>query len=137
MTKDEAIAMLKVDGCGCCTWQSLNPCVCENKECELKEALNMAISALEQQPCEDAERIDYHDDFATALKKISDYEMTRDERAAISILNAYKVGYESGMEEKLEQIRAEIKQVETYDDSNCDIVKDEVLEILNKYTKGE
>lgn len=46
--------------------------------------------------------IDYHDDFATSLKKINDYEMTRDERAAISILNAYKVGYESGMED-LEQ----------------------------------
>ena len=50
----------------------------------------------------EAEQIDYHDDFATALKKIYDYEMTRDERVAISILNAYKVGYESGMED-LEQ----------------------------------
>jgi hypothetical protein len=54
MTREEAIAILKVDGCGDCTWQSLNPCVCENKECELKEALDMAISALEQQSCEDA-----------------------------------------------------------------------------------
>ena len=28
----------------------------------------------EQEPCKDAEQIDYHDDFATALKKINDYE---------------------------------------------------------------
>ena len=49
--------------------------------------------------CDDAEQIDYHDDFATSLKKINDYEMTRDERAAISILNAYKVGYESAIED--------------------------------------
>lgn len=60
------------------------------------------VNKAEQEPCADAEQIDYHDDFATALKKINDYEMTRDERAAISILNAYKVGYESGMED-LEQ----------------------------------
>ena len=62
-------------------------------------ALEMAIKALSQQPCDDAEQIDYHDDFATALKKINDYEMTRNERAAISILNAYKEGYESAIED--------------------------------------
>ena len=47
------------------------------------KALNMAISALEQTDEDDyqtdmdeawEERIDYHDDFATALKKISDYK---------------------------------------------------------------
>lgn len=48
-------------------------------------ALEMAIKALSQQPCDDAEQIDYHDDFATALKKINDYEMTRNERAVCDI----------------------------------------------------
>jgi len=62
MTKDEAIAILKVDGCGYCTWQSLNPCVCENKECELKEAFNMAISALERQTGEWIDREVYDAD---------------------------------------------------------------------------
>jgi len=47
MTKKEAIEILKEDGCGNCTWQSTNPYECENKECEVKEAHNMAISALE------------------------------------------------------------------------------------------
>lgn len=62
----------------------------------ISERLDKALS---QEPCEDAEQIDYHDDFATALKKINDYEMTRDERVAISILNAYKEGYESAIED--------------------------------------
>lgn len=37
------------------------------------EELEKRIKALEQ-PCEDAEQIDYHDDFATASRKIHDYE---------------------------------------------------------------
>ena len=54
MTKEEAIKILREDGCGYCTWQSINPYECENKECKLKEALDMAISALEQEPTDDA-----------------------------------------------------------------------------------
>lgn len=54
MTREEAIKILKEDGCGYCTWQSINPYGCENKECELKEALDMAIQALSQEPCDDA-----------------------------------------------------------------------------------
>lgn len=38
------------------------------------KAITMAIEALEQEPCDDAEQIDYHDDFETALRKIHDYE---------------------------------------------------------------
>jgi hypothetical protein len=71
----------------------------EDEDTYNREAFRMAISALSQEPCDDAEQIGYHDDFATALKKINDYEMTRDERTAISILNAYKEGYESAIED--------------------------------------
>ena len=94
----------------------LNECECVNRECGIEkscskcdlvmpskepilQAYEMAIQALSQEPCEDAEQIDYHDDFETALKKINDYERTRDERVAISILNAYKEGYKSAIED--------------------------------------
>ena len=50
MTREEAVKILKEDGCGYCTWQSTNPYECENKKCEVKEAFDMAISALEQEP---------------------------------------------------------------------------------------
>lgn len=46
--EEEAIKILKEDGCGYCTWQSINPYECENKECKVKEALNRAIQALSQ-----------------------------------------------------------------------------------------
>ena len=46
MTREEAIKILKEDGCGFCTWQSTNPYECENEDCKVKEAFNMAIQAL-------------------------------------------------------------------------------------------
>jgi len=85
MSREEAIAILKVDGCGDCTWQSLNPCVCENKECELKEALDMAISALEQKSCEDLER-EYEKSKALFNKIVKD-EDTISREAVIQTLN--------------------------------------------------
>jgi hypothetical protein len=112
------------------------------------DALIEAISTLESsseksnKSCEDAEQIDYHDDFATALKKINDYEMTRDERVAISILNAYKEGYESAMEDYkqepcdkaldnekvLDKIRDEIERLHYH--PKLDFIKnDEVVEM--------
>lgn len=50
MTREEAIEILKEDGCGYCTWQSINPYECENEECEVKQALELAIQSLSQEP---------------------------------------------------------------------------------------
>lgn len=43
--------------------------------CESEHKMNELFSyALSQEPCDDAEQIDYHDDFETASRKIHDYE---------------------------------------------------------------
>ena len=44
------------------------------KDGYLGQAIDMAIQALSQEPCDDAEQIDYHDDFETASRKIHDYK---------------------------------------------------------------
>ena len=63
----------------------LNECECVNRECGIEkscskcdlvmpskepilQAYEMAIQALSQEPCEDAEQIDYHDDFETTMR---------------------------------------------------------------------
>ncbi len=46
MTNEEAISILQKEGCGNCTWGANNPSDCDNKWCEVKKALNLAISAL-------------------------------------------------------------------------------------------
>ena len=68
MNREEAIEILKAHHMWTGEPQEIIDVRKENK------ALEMAIQALSQEPCDDAEQIDYHDDFATALKKIKDYE---------------------------------------------------------------
>lgn len=49
MTREEAIKILKEDGCSDCTWGCESPLTCDNEVCLLPEAINMAIKALEQE----------------------------------------------------------------------------------------
>ena len=48
MTRDEAIEILKTDGCYECYVEVDNPFVCNNGGCEIREAYYMAIEALER-----------------------------------------------------------------------------------------
>ena len=48
MTREEAIEILKTDGCYECYVETDNPYVCNNGGCEIREAYYMAIEALEQ-----------------------------------------------------------------------------------------
>ena len=51
MTREKAIDILKTDnGCSDCTWGCETPLKCANKDCLFVKALEMAISALEQNP---------------------------------------------------------------------------------------
>lgn len=68
MTREEAIKLLR-------NWDGVYIGYSSD---EVEEAHDMAIKALSQEPCEDAEQIDYYDDFVTALKKISDYKRIKD-----------------------------------------------------------
>ncbi len=55
MTREEAIEVLKTDSCMYCGVGAQSPCTCEfDGHCDIKDAIDMAIKALEQEPCEDA-----------------------------------------------------------------------------------
>jgi hypothetical protein len=53
MTNEEAVKVLKRTSCYECAMGCVSASTCEGYNCDLKIATNMAIKALEQQPCED------------------------------------------------------------------------------------
>ena len=75
MTREEAIEVLKTDGCSNCSWGCVTPTKCENKECPVPKALEMAISALEKEPLDEEKFKEYLDeikqmDFREAIIKV-------------------------------------------------------------------
>lgn len=48
MTNAEAIQVLNTDSCADCSWGSSTPIECDCPECPVKEALQLAIAALER-----------------------------------------------------------------------------------------
>lgn len=51
MTREEAIEILKTDSCMDCAVGAQSPCTCEfDGHCDIKDAMEVAIKALEQEP---------------------------------------------------------------------------------------
>ena len=69
MTKEEAINVLKTDGCYDCTFGCFSPFDCKNDLCDVKEATQMAIKALEEPPQLYGYSLDELIAFATACRR--------------------------------------------------------------------
>ena len=123
MTREEVIKILKEDGCGYCTWQSINPYECENKKCELNEAFNMAIQALSQEPTFDDECQKDMDEAWEQVKTEHDPCET--------------CGYEPCDELSQECVGSTQKHVGNALDMRCDdaISRDELLKAIDTWDK--
>ena len=148
MTREEAIAQLKMDR----DLANFNPMTGEeepiNEDCRKSvEALDMAIKALKQQPCEDAiRRADAEALFRNARSKLnpSDYK-TADEfnTRDLMLLNAEQfihllpsVRPQEPKTDVLDKIRAEIEQMDfdfgDYYDHTNEIIE-MVCKVIDKY----
>ena len=77
MNKDRAIELLKNDCCYECSWGCRNPIECNNKECDYRQALGIAIESLDENERLKKER-DYILEKAKAELKDNEWVDVRD-----------------------------------------------------------